>query len=155
MEKFDWDAWKKAPVNNKKERRRRRFIHEIWLRDGSLDCHYCHKETLPLNSPPWRPNNKQPHNLLTIDHITPRSKDGADDVNNLVIACYQCNQQKGTKSYWEWILNEHVQQNRQRRKQRRDCNATRSPSNLGKHHQEHAACIGIGKFTGETRTQLA
>jgi hypothetical protein len=32
--------------------------------------------------------------LLTIDHYHPRSRDGSDDLDNLVYACYKCNQYK-------------------------------------------------------------
>lgn len=36
--------------------------------------------------------------LLTIDHFQPRSKNGTDDVENLIYACGSCNQYK--QGYW-------------------------------------------------------
>jgi hypothetical protein len=36
--------------------------------------------------------------LLTIDHFHPRSKNGTDDVENLIYACASCNQYK--QDYW-------------------------------------------------------
>jgi hypothetical protein len=36
--------------------------------------------------------------LLTIDHFQPRSKNGTDDVENLIYACASCNQYK--HGYW-------------------------------------------------------
>lgn len=35
--------------------------------------------------------------IYTIDHKTPRSKGGTNDINNLAICCYECNQKKGNK----------------------------------------------------------
>ena len=39
-----------------------------------------------------RPKRKQ-HNQPTIDHVTPLSKGGADHPDNMVIACFRCNQE--------------------------------------------------------------
>jgi 5-methylcytosine-specific restriction endonuclease McrA len=43
-------------------------------------CFYCFK------------NYKK--ELLTIDHFIPKSKQGSDDLNNLVVACFYCNSSK-------------------------------------------------------------
>jgi 5-methylcytosine-specific restriction endonuclease McrA len=39
---------------------------------------------------------------LTIDHVVPRSKGGTEKMNNLVVACFDCNQQKGSKDLEVW-----------------------------------------------------
>lgn len=49
-----------------------------------LTCCYCGQQ--------FRERN------LTIDHVTPRSKGGADDWLNVVSACSPCNSRKGSKS---------------------------------------------------------
>lgn len=38
----------------------------------------------------------------TIDHVTPLTKGGTNDVGNLVPACFSCNSKKGNKSIWAW-----------------------------------------------------
>lgn len=52
---------------------------EVFKRDG-FQCAYCGK------SPP--------EILLEIDHIKPKSKEGKDDINNLITACFDCNRGK-------------------------------------------------------------
>jgi len=52
---------------------------EVFKRDG-FQCAYCGK------SPP--------EITLECDHITPKSKGGKDDINNLIAACFDCNRGK-------------------------------------------------------------
>ena len=40
---------------------------------------------------------------LTIDHKTPLSRGGSNELTNLVPACRSCNRNKGTKTAEEWI----------------------------------------------------
>lgn len=54
---------------------------EIFMRDN-FTCQYCGKRT---------------HDL-TIDHIIPRSRGGANSWDNLVSACYECNHRKGQRT---------------------------------------------------------
>ncbi len=38
-----------------------------------------------------------PLHVLTVDHITPRSRDGQDSVGNLELMCHTCNAIKGDR----------------------------------------------------------
>ena len=40
---------------------------------------------------------------LTLDHITPQSKEGEDDLDNLQLLCYRCNVWKGTGKMFDLI----------------------------------------------------
>jgi 5-methylcytosine-specific restriction endonuclease McrA len=53
----------------------------ILKRDGHK-CAYCGRGDLPL----------------TIDHVVPRSRGGADSWENLVAACLPCNNRKGNRT---------------------------------------------------------
>lgn len=65
----------------RKKKRVIKFSREaIWLRDRGI-CQYCGK---PVDRAKY-----------TYDHVTPRHKGGKTDWNNIVCACYSCNQRKG------------------------------------------------------------
>ena len=57
----------------------KRLRFEIFKRDG-FRCGYC--------------GRTPPEAILEIDHIQPKSKDGSDDINNLLSSCYDCNRGK-------------------------------------------------------------
>ena len=63
----------------------RRKIKEKW----EYQCAYCGAST-----------------NLTIDHVVPRAKGGADFTNNVVCCCAPCNQDKGHKSWEEWYFSQ-------------------------------------------------
>lgn len=52
---------------------------EVFKRDG-FRCAYCGKTP--------------PEVILEVDHITPKSKKGKDDINNLITSCFDCNRGK-------------------------------------------------------------
>lgn len=41
-------------------------------------------------------------NFLTIDHVTPRSQGGTNEPDNLLPACKNCNESKGSRSLFNW-----------------------------------------------------
>ena len=42
------------------------------------------------------------HQTLQWEHIIPLSRGGPDTIDNMVLACGECNQKKGTKDLFEW-----------------------------------------------------
>ena len=65
--------------------RRERVVLFLMQRDTpnavEPECFYCKRELT--------------YGLVTLDHVHPRSKGGANSVDNLVIACARCNNRKG------------------------------------------------------------
>ena len=56
------------------------FYASVYARDGSA-CRYCGSV-----------------DLLSVDHVVPRCQGGADDEDNLVVACRACNSRKGGRT---------------------------------------------------------
>lgn len=77
-------------VFKKFARKRKRVIkfsrENIWLRDKGV-CQYCGKFV--------------DREKYTYDHVNPRHKGGKTDWDNIVCACYSCNQKKGGKTLKE------------------------------------------------------
>ena len=55
---------------------------------AQLRCEYCHADER------WQ------FIRFTIDHIHPQSTGGSDDVDNLALACRNCNERRGNRSEW-------------------------------------------------------
>lgn len=53
------------------------------IRGNPRMCHYCHR--------------RYPRDVLTKDHIVPKSKGGATDVRNYVLACPACQRLKNSQ----------------------------------------------------------
>ena len=45
--------------------------------------------------------------FLTIDHVIPRSQGGTNEPNNLLPACKNCNESKGSKSLSTWYTHKN------------------------------------------------
>jgi 5-methylcytosine-specific restriction endonuclease McrA len=43
-------------------------------------------------------------NMLTIDHIIPKSKNGSNNINNLVLACRKCNEGRDVANFMEYRM---------------------------------------------------
>lgn len=67
----------------------RRDVHKA----GKRRCHWCGKQ---LSLLPGRGE------LMTIDHVIPKSKGGKDKRGNYVPACAPCNQRRGNMDYEEF-----------------------------------------------------
>lgn len=61
---------------------------EIFKRDG-FQCRYC--------------GQTPPAVILEVDHVIPVSEAGADDKENLITACFDCNRGKGARSLGQVI----------------------------------------------------
>jgi 5-methylcytosine-specific restriction endonuclease McrA len=59
---------------------------EYLLEKFKRACAYCGKDDVPLE----------------VEHIVPRSRDGSDRIDNLAIACRQCNLDKGNRTAEEY-----------------------------------------------------
>jgi 5-methylcytosine-specific restriction endonuclease McrA len=73
---------------NLKRRAERQYTEEEWEAlcfVWSYHCAYC--------------GTKLPLSKLTKDHVVPISKGGANVIGNIVPACWDCNQNKGSRLY--------------------------------------------------------
>jgi CRISPR/Cas system Type II protein with McrA/HNH and RuvC-like nuclease domain len=57
-------------------------------------CYYCGLDLLT--------------DLYTVDHLTPKSKGGNDEIDNLVPSCRYCNSSKGTKTVEEFRTRKEI-----------------------------------------------
>lgn len=62
-------------------------------------CAYCAREL----GPPPKTSEKVPENSVTLDHIVPTCRGGADDLDNVVAACRRCNLLKGSMTAEEFV----------------------------------------------------
>lgn len=60
----------------------------LWREAAGL-CHWCKRDTRLINSP--LPDQ------ATVDHVIPRCRGGSDTLDNVVNACYECNQQRNVE----------------------------------------------------------
>ena len=86
----------------------RRKIKEEW----EYECAYCGDD-----------------NDLTIDHVVPRSKGGADFTRNVVCCCKACNQDKGQTPWDEWYFSQEFFSN-ERHEKVKDWMKPETPTNL-------------------------
>jgi len=66
----------------------------LWEREGKK-CHWCHQ---PTRLHPFKADGSYDANAwdkATVDHVIPRSKEGTNDLSNLVSACNLCNNRRG------------------------------------------------------------
>lgn len=76
-------------------------VSKLTERDG-FRCHYC-GEPLEVNENCiFNPRG------VSVDHIVPQSEGGTNALANLVLACRQCNVDKGTGHYHEFRLSKET-----------------------------------------------
>jgi 5-methylcytosine-specific restriction endonuclease McrA len=78
--------------------KKKRKCRSLIRRYGNL-CTYCN---VALTEP--AATGTAPPTTRTLDHLLPKAKGGASDLTNLVLACFACNQRKGTLLPIEFIL---------------------------------------------------
>ena len=85
-------AWRRQKVKEHTVSR----LPSAWARELlQLDsCAYCLK---PLSN-----------GIRSIDHVTPLSRGGAHDTDNVVLACMPCNARKGAKTLIEFVQQERA-----------------------------------------------
>lgn len=92
-------TWRDTPKN--RERWQRLQVTSAFLQaeacraGGVLRCHYCHAG--PLRVYHWSENAASAYDVATADHVVPRSRGGADDASNMVVACRPCNAAKADR----------------------------------------------------------
>lgn len=64
-------------------------VERLAERDGSMSCAYC---GCHLTS-----------DTATIEHVVPLAKAGSDSMDNMILACFECNQNMGNASVYEKI----------------------------------------------------
>lgn len=66
-----------------------------------LRCFYCGIETYQHRLT----DGERPHpQMRTKDHLHPRAKGGGNNcMGNTVVCCFKCNQEKGDKTYLEFL----------------------------------------------------
>jgi 5-methylcytosine-specific restriction endonuclease McrA len=81
-------------ISSATRKRRRRAVIK---RDG-LACHWCGVECVEVI--PTR-NGIFPSNMATLDHVRARWAGGSHDLDNLVLACRDCNQRRSVEQFTE------------------------------------------------------
>lgn len=84
-------------------------IREYLLEKFGRKCCYCGKENIPLE----------------IEHIIPKSRGGTDRIDNLCLACHECNQKKGNMTAEEFGYPDIQKQVKQTLKDTSVVNSTR------------------------------
>lgn len=68
------------------------MVNKIIKRDGK-DCHYCGRTTV-------RSDAERLNRFPTVEHVLPRSLGGENSIENYVLACYKCNQKRGSHLFY-------------------------------------------------------
>jgi hypothetical protein len=74
-------------------------------RDGWA-CHYCGTPVWcsgPGCNPAGPPTGFLPGEMATADHVVPFCLGGSDNIDNQVLACWDCNQDKGEQTVEQWL----------------------------------------------------
>lgn len=72
---------------------RRSQLTVLLERHGSK-CQHCGRTVRTLRGS-RRKKRRLPDDLATVDHITPQSRGGSDELDNLTLSCRACNMERG------------------------------------------------------------
>lgn len=64
---------------------------DVLMKKFNGTCHYCHCKVISI---PHRSRKPMPDNQATTDHLVPRALGGGDELENLRLACFKCNNGK-------------------------------------------------------------
>ncbi len=78
---IEGEEYQKSPIDCEWEDKK----HKVLWRDR-YTCQYCGEK----------------HKKMTVDHIIPKSRGGSDAFENLVVACWNCNDDKGNRTAEEF-----------------------------------------------------
>lgn len=73
----------------------KRLVRKRLFRDQGGFCVYCFNQ---MSMQVGR------HDTCTREHVLPRSSGGSNAFSNLVGACADCNNEKGSKPLWKFLL---------------------------------------------------
>ena len=81
---FQMPSVVRLPHTLRTRKRHVRFSRQnVWMRDKGR-CQYC--------------RSRVPRHTSTFDHVVPRAQGGATRWDNIVTACFDCNQRKGNRT---------------------------------------------------------
>ena len=119
---------------------RRSFIERMLAENGNLNCHYCNIECRPGYRNIYKDS-------ATVDHKIPKCKGGTNARENLVLACNECNNLKGNRSYEDFIANPN-KPNKERVPRRRNARFVYSTeTHPARHFQPSFKVVKFGKGT--------
>lgn len=85
----------RARGRRRAQMKRDQILQQLWERDGTTLCYLC-----------ILTGSAVPAEGTEVEHKTPRSRGGSDDLDNLAAACKECNRGPGGK--WEQTVAEYL-----------------------------------------------
>jgi 5-methylcytosine-specific restriction endonuclease McrA len=80
-----------AAVGRQKTRERQERLQALMVRDNGK-CQHCRRGVRVLK---LRGGQQQPADMATEDHVIQKCLGGSDDLLNLLLACFRCNNRRG------------------------------------------------------------
>jgi 5-methylcytosine-specific restriction endonuclease McrA len=77
-------------------KKRRVLVEQLIIRDGT-ECTWCCREMIDLPIDPRMDCSLH----MTLEHLVPLSLGGTHEPSNLALACFQCNNERGSSLEFE------------------------------------------------------